>query len=382
MTESPLVDSGFAVPVFSREDDPIAFLNKVMAFLIAIASSRQAMVVKCYKCQGEGHMARQCTQPKRPRNAAWYKDKTMFIEAQEAGQILDEEQLAFLADLGIPVGQDVQTIIPNIAAFQTEDLDTYDSDCDDISNAKVVLIANISNYGFDVISEERFTSQQELSAEQAFWLGMFDPTSKPSDALPVKIEAPKELLKIILEQADILRGIVKQAKAKQPLDNALDFVKSKKSSHQPKAEDTNQEKLYLLHIDLCGLMRVASINGKSDDLGKLDAKDDIGIFIGYVPAKKAFRIYNKTPYELMQDKKPYLSFFYVFGTLCYPTNDSDDLGKLDAKDDICIFIGYVPAKKAFRIYNKRTRKIIKTILVTFDELTAMASGQLDIGPGL
>ncbi|GKG02581.1 hypothetical protein Tco_0310217, partial [Tanacetum coccineum] len=84
---------------------------------------------------------------------AWYKDKAMLAEAQEAGQILDEEQLAFLADPGVPDGQAVQTIIPNNAAFQTKDLDTYDSDCDDISNAQVVLMANISNYGSDVISE-------------------------------------------------------------------------------------------------------------------------------------------------------------------------------------------------------------------------------------
>ncbi|GKF29226.1 retrovirus-related pol polyprotein from transposon TNT 1-94, partial [Tanacetum coccineum] len=92
--------------------------------------------------------------------------------------------------------------------------------------------------------------------------------------------------------------------------------------------------------------------------------------------------YNKTPYELMQDKKPDLSFFHVFGALCYPTNDNDDLGKLDAKADISIFVGYAPTKKAFRIYNKRTRKIIKTIHVTFDELTAMASEQFSSGPGL
>ncbi|GJZ47166.1 retrovirus-related pol polyprotein from transposon TNT 1-94, partial [Tanacetum coccineum] len=58
----------------------------------------QAKVVKCYNCQGEGHMARQCSQPKRPKNAAWFKEKTMLAEAQEAGQILDEEQLTFLAD--------------------------------------------------------------------------------------------------------------------------------------------------------------------------------------------------------------------------------------------------------------------------------------------
>ncbi|GJS74072.1 integrase, catalytic region, zinc finger, CCHC-type containing protein [Tanacetum coccineum] len=119
MTESPLMDSGFVVPVFSPGDDPIACLNKAMAFLTVVASSSnatssggnnasgQARVVKCYNCQGEGHMARQCTQPKRPRNAAWYKDKAMLAEAQEAGQILDEEQLAFLADPGNPDGQAV-----------------------------------------------------------------------------------------------------------------------------------------------------------------------------------------------------------------------------------------------------------------------------------
>ncbi|GKE22141.1 retrovirus-related pol polyprotein from transposon TNT 1-94, partial [Tanacetum coccineum] len=186
ITNLPLVDSGLVVLVFSPGDDLIACLNKTMAFLIVVASSRVTMqqvqgrqgksyfgtgyksnatssggnnasgqerVVKCYNYQGEGHMARQCTQPKRPRNAAWYKDKAMLAEAQEAGQILDEEQLAFLEDPGILDGQVVQKIILNNAAFQTKDLDTYDSNCDDASNAKAVLMANISNYGSDVISE-------------------------------------------------------------------------------------------------------------------------------------------------------------------------------------------------------------------------------------
>ncbi|GJR83384.1 hypothetical protein Tco_0154169 [Tanacetum coccineum] len=72
------------------QDDPIACLNKAMAFLTAVASSR---------------------------NSAWFKDKAMLAEAQEAGQILDEEQLAFLPDPRIPDGQAIQTIIPNNAAF-------------------------------------------------------------------------------------------------------------------------------------------------------------------------------------------------------------------------------------------------------------------------
>ncbi|GKD33008.1 retrovirus-related pol polyprotein from transposon TNT 1-94 [Tanacetum coccineum] len=84
----------------------------------------------------------------------------------------------------------------------------------------------------------------------------------------------------------------------------------------------------------------------------------------------------------MQDKKPDLSFFHVFGTLCYPTNDNDDLGKLDAKADIGIFVSYAPVKKAFRIYKKGTWKIIEIIHVTFDELIAMASEQFSSGLGL
>ncbi|GJZ56409.1 putative RNA-directed DNA polymerase [Tanacetum coccineum] len=73
------------------------------------------------------------------------------------------------------------------------------------------------------------------------------------------------------------------------------------------------------------------------------------------------RHYGKTPYELLHDKPPDLSYLHVFGALCYPTNDSENLGKLQPKADIGIFIGYAPTKKAFRIYNRRTRRIIETI---------------------
>ncbi|GJT08963.1 putative ribonuclease H-like domain-containing protein [Tanacetum coccineum] len=92
--------------------------------------------------------------------------------------------------------------------------------------------------------------------------------------------------------------------------------------------------------------------------------------------------HGKTPYELLHDKPPDLSFFHVFGALCYPTNDSDNLGKLQPKADIGIFIGYAPTKKAFRIFNRRTRRIIETIHVDFDELTAMASEHSSSGPAL
>ncbi|GJV53919.1 retrovirus-related pol polyprotein from transposon TNT 1-94 [Tanacetum coccineum] len=92
--------------------------------------------------------------------------------------------------------------------------------------------------------------------------------------------------------------------------------------------------------------------------------------------------HGKTPYELLHDKLPDLSFFYVFGALCYPMNDSENLVKLQPKADIGIFIGYEPTKKAFQIYNRHTRRIIETIHVDFDELTVMASEHSSSGPAL
>ncbi|GJW93410.1 putative ribonuclease H-like domain-containing protein [Tanacetum coccineum] len=92
--------------------------------------------------------------------------------------------------------------------------------------------------------------------------------------------------------------------------------------------------------------------------------------------------HDKTPYELLHDKPPDLSFFLVFGALCYPTNDSENLGKLHPKADIGIFTGYAPIKKAFQIYNRRTKRIIKTIHVDFYKLTIMASEHNSLGPAL
>ncbi|GJW25384.1 hypothetical protein Tco_0039195 [Tanacetum coccineum] len=177
MKATNIILQGFAVLVFSPGDDPIACLNKAMAFLTVVASSRfpttnnQIRISSNPRNQAtiqDGRVTVQQVQGRQGQNysGTTYKsnattargnttsgqEKAMLAEAQEAGQILDEEQLAFLADPGIPASQ-AQTVIPHNAAFQTEDLDTYDSDCDDLSTAQAVLMANISNYGSDVISE-------------------------------------------------------------------------------------------------------------------------------------------------------------------------------------------------------------------------------------
>nr|GFA59759.1 hypothetical protein [Tanacetum cinerariifolium] len=80
--------------------------------------------------------------------------------------------------------------------------------------------------------------------------------------------------------------------------------------------------------------------------------------------------------------KPDISFLHVFGALCYPKNDREDIGKLGAKGDIGFFIGYSADSCAYRIYNRRTKKIMETMNVSIDELSAMASEQRSSKPGL
>ncbi|GJR69104.1 retrovirus-related pol polyprotein from transposon TNT 1-94 [Tanacetum coccineum] len=286
-----------------------------------------------------------------------------------------------------------------------------------------------------------------------------------------------------LARHGLVRGLPKLKFEKDHLCSACALGKSSKKPHKPKSEDTNQEKLYLLHMDLCGPMRVASVNGKKyilvivDDYSRftwvkcLRSKDEAPAFIinflkmiqvrlketvrrirtdngtefvnqtlreyyekvgishetsvarspqqngvverrnrTLIEAARTMLIYakaplflwaeavatacytqnrsmirrrhGKTPYELLHDKPPDLSYLHVFGALCYPTNDCENLGKLQPKADIGIFIGYAPTKKAFWIYNRRTRRIIETIHVDFDELTVMASEHSSSGPAL
>nr|GEY32513.1 hypothetical protein [Tanacetum cinerariifolium] len=92
--------------------------------------------------------------------------------------------------------------------------------------------------------------------------------------------------------------------------------------------------------------------------------------------------FDKTPYELMNKKKPNIKFFHVFRCKCYLLNDYDDVGKLKTKRDIGVFVEYSKESASFRIYNKRTRKIHESVNVNFDEISKMASKQFILEPSL
>ncbi|GJX80496.1 hypothetical protein Tco_0328645 [Tanacetum coccineum] len=161
----------------SHSDDLIDAINHVMSFLSAVVTSRypttnnqlrnltftpgasgsnsgKQRIVTCYNYKGEGHMSKQCTKPRRKRDDSWFKDKVLLVQAQASGQILHEEELAFLADPRILKGQATQTVITHNATYQADDFDACDSDCDELNTAKVALMANLSHYGSDALAKK------------------------------------------------------------------------------------------------------------------------------------------------------------------------------------------------------------------------------------
>ncbi|GJR66793.1 retrovirus-related pol polyprotein from transposon TNT 1-94 [Tanacetum coccineum] len=195
-----------------------------------------------------------------------------------------------------------------------------------------------------------------------------------------------------LARKDLVRGLPRLKFEKDHLCSACQLGKSKKYSHKPKSENTNMEVLHTLHMDLCGPMRVQSINGKKYILVIVDDYSRFTWSVLRTPQQNG--VVKRQNRTLMEATRTMLIFSTapmflwaaavataLFGAMCYPTNDSEDLGKLQAKADIGIFVGYAPSRKGYRVYNKRTRRIMETIHVTFDELhQTMAPVRISSGP--
>nr|GFB46235.1 hypothetical protein [Tanacetum cinerariifolium] len=139
-------------PIQERQNHMLAGSSRPFTSGSGGTSERQRVIV-CYNCKGEGHMAKQCTKPKRKRDAEWFKDKVLLVQAQASGHVLQEEELDFLADPGTTESSTNQTVVTTNAAYQADDLDAYDSDCDELNSAKVALMANLSHYGSDNLAE-------------------------------------------------------------------------------------------------------------------------------------------------------------------------------------------------------------------------------------
>ncbi|GJV04477.1 retrovirus-related pol polyprotein from transposon TNT 1-94 [Tanacetum coccineum] len=427
--EFPQLDSGLAAPVFKPGDDPIDVINKMMSFLSTVVTSRFPSTNN--QLRNSSNPRQQATIQDGRSNSSQQRVVKCFNcqrEAQGSGKVLNEEEYTFLAYLGVAKGSVTQTVITHNAAYQADDLDAYDSDCDEISTAKAVLMANLSSYDSNVLFEvvdavfvrdfyKKFYNSLDIVPNRCsssigktqgllsfsrgigtvkfcndqianimrygdYQIGyvtiskvyyveglghnLFSVGSRETNLYTLLIrDMMASSLICLLSKASktkswlwhrrlshlkfgamnhlakngLVRGLPKLKFEEDHLCSACAMGKSKKQTHKPKSEDTNQEKLYLLHMDLCGPMRVASVNGK-----RLNA------------TARNIRIDNGTEFVNQTLRSYYES-------------------KLQTKADIDIFIAYAPKKKAYRIYNQRTRRIMETIHVGFDKLAAMASEQ-------
>ncbi|GJX60094.1 retrovirus-related pol polyprotein from transposon TNT 1-94 [Tanacetum coccineum] len=286
----------------------------------------------------------------------------------------------------------------------------------------------------------------------------------------------------LLSKNNIVNGLPKLKFVKDHLCSSCELGKAKRKSFHTKTTPSSKRRLQLLHMDLCGPMRVESINGKKyvlvivDDYSRytwthfLRSKDETpGVLIDFLTlvqrglhaqvttvrtdkgteflnktlhayfAKEGIRHetstartpeqngivkrrnrtlveaartmlsvakvplffwaeaiatacftqnrslviprHEKTPYHIINARKPSVKFFHIFGSLCYIVRDGENLDKMKEKGDACIFVGYSTQSKAYRVFNKRTRIIVETIHVNFDELPQMASDHVSSDPG-
>nr|GFB07674.1 retrovirus-related Pol polyprotein from transposon TNT 1-94 [Tanacetum cinerariifolium] len=90
--------------------------------------------------------------------------------------------------------------------------------------------------------------------------------------------------------------------------------------------------------------------------------------------------HEKTPCHIINERKPSVKFFHIFGSVCYIVRDGENLDKMKEKGNECIFVGYSNQSRAYRVFNKRTRVIMESIHVNFDEMPQMASDQNSSDP--
>ncbi|GJW07776.1 retrovirus-related pol polyprotein from transposon TNT 1-94 [Tanacetum coccineum] len=230
---------------FQKGDDPIDAMNHMMSFLTAVVTPRYPTTNNQLRNSSnprqqatinDGRITLQLVQGRQisfaPGTSRTYTPgasgsnfrKQRTVISQASGQILHEEELAFLADPGFPEGQATQTVIAHNVAYQVNDLDAYDSDCDELNTAKVALIANLTNYGLDALAEVHNHDnvnnnminqavQVMSSSEQSNIVNHSEteitndsniiPYSHVNDTLTAKLERYKEQVKVLKEGQNI-----------------------------------------------------------------------------------------------------------------------------------------------------------------------------------
>ncbi|GJX38622.1 retrovirus-related pol polyprotein from transposon TNT 1-94 [Tanacetum coccineum] len=224
----------------------------------------------------------------------------------------------------------------------------------------------------------------------------------------------------LLSKNDIVNGLPKLKYVKDKLCSSCEMGQAKRSTFKTKTIPSSKGGLQLLHMDLYGPMRIESITGKKyiqvvvDDYLRytwthfLRSKEEtpkvLIDFLKMIQQDLQTQVINvartmllasklplffwaeavatacytqnrsliiprheKTPYHIIHERKPTLKFLHIFGCTCYKVRDGENLDKMKEKGDPCIFVGYATQSKGYIFYNKRTRLIVKSIHINFND---------------
>nr|GEZ11907.1 retrovirus-related Pol polyprotein from transposon TNT 1-94 [Tanacetum cinerariifolium] len=214
----------------------------------------------------------------------------------------------------------------------------------------------------------------------------------------------------LLSKNDIMVGLPKLKFIKDHLCSSYELGKAKQKSFLTKLTPSSKRRLQLLHMDLCGPMRVAkgihhqtSVARTLEQNGIVERQTrtlveaartmlsaaKVPLFFWAKAIATACFTQNrsliiprheKTPYHIINDQKPLVKFFYIFGSICYIVRDGENLNKMKEKGNDCIFMRYSTQSRAYRVCIKRTRVIMESIHVNFDELPHMVSDHISSDP--
>ncbi|GJV57558.1 hypothetical protein Tco_1458563 [Tanacetum coccineum] len=225
-------DSDLIVLVFQKGDDPIDVINHMMSFLLCghistpLPESDKMRQVEAQfwetkklifvtTAKGNATCPNSALNLKRKRDETWFKDKALLVQAQASGQILHEEELAFLAYQNSKSLATYCQYHTHNAAYQADIWIAYDSDCDELNTAKVALMVNLSHYGSNALTEAVVQNSNSSAQQDALILSViehlktqYNDTVSDSSALSVEIDRLKQTLSEHLKEKESLMQTV------------------------------------------------------------------------------------------------------------------------------------------------------------------------------
>ncbi|GJV75992.1 retrovirus-related pol polyprotein from transposon TNT 1-94 [Tanacetum coccineum] len=259
--------------------------------------------IHCFNCKEFSHFSKECRKPKRVKDYTYHKEKMLLCKQAEKGVPLQAEQADWLADTN-------------------EQIDDQEFEAHYIYMEKI---------------QEVPTTDSKTNTE------------------------PLEQIK------DIVIGLPKLKYVKDQLCSSCELSKAKRSSFKTKVVPSSKGRLNLFHMDLCGPMRVESINGKKYILM---IQRNLQAQLITIRTDKGTEFLKKTLHAYFKEEG------IKHQTSTPPTPEQNDIGenldKIKEKGDPCILAGYSTQSKGYKVYNKRTRLIVESIHLRFDEIKEMS----------